>query len=44
MLNPQPGGVVEDVARPGCRNWTIVALNQEGWRKLLNEAEAHPML
>ena len=37
-------GVEEDVARPGCRNWKIVALNQEGWRKLLKEAEAHPRL
>ena len=34
-------GVEEDVARLGCRNWKIVALNQEGWRKLLKEAEAH---
>jgi hypothetical protein len=39
-------GVVEDVARLGCRNWTTVALNREGWRKLLKEAEAeaHPGL
>jgi hypothetical protein len=37
-------GVVEDVARLGYRNWTIVALNREGWRKLLKEAEAHPRL
>jgi hypothetical protein len=36
--------VVEDVARPGCRNWRVVALNREGWRKLLKEAEAHPGL
>jgi hypothetical protein len=28
----------------GCRNWTVVALNREGWRKLLKEAEAHPRL
>jgi len=30
-----------------CRNavnWTVVALNWEGWRKLLKEAEAHPRL
>jgi hypothetical protein len=33
-----------DVARLGCRNWTVVALNREGWRKLLKEAEAHPGL
>jgi hypothetical protein len=32
--------VVEDVER----NWIIVALNLEGWRKLLKEAEAHPGL
>jgi hypothetical protein len=37
-------GVEEDVTRPGCRNWTVVTLNQEGWRKLLNKAEAHPGL
>ena len=37
-------GVEEDVARLGCRNWKIVALNWEGWRKLLKEAEAHPGL
>ena len=34
----------EDVARLGCRNWKVVALNREGWRKLLKEAEAHPAL
>jgi hypothetical protein len=34
-------GAEEDVARLGCRNWTEVALNREGWRKLLKEAEAH---
>ena len=34
-------GVEEDVARLGCRNWTIVALNREGWSKFLKEAEAH---
>jgi hypothetical protein len=32
------------VARLGCRNWIVVALNREGWRKLLKEAEAHPGL
>ena len=37
-------GVEEDVARRGCRNWKIVTLNREGWRKLLKEAEAHPGL
>ena len=37
-------GVEEDVARLGCRNWKIVDLNREGWRKLLKEAEAHPGL
>jgi hypothetical protein len=37
-------GVEEDVARLGCRNSTIVALNREGWKKLLKEAEAHPGL
>jgi hypothetical protein len=34
-------GVEEDIARLGCRNWTIVALNREGWKKLLKVAEAH---
>jgi len=38
------GGVKEDAAKLGCRNWTVVALNREGWRKLLNEAEAYPGL
>ena len=37
-------GVEEDAARLGCRNWTIVALNREGWRKLLKEAETRPGL
>ena len=37
-------GVKEDAAKLGCRNWTIVALNQQGWRKLLKEAEVHPRL
>ena len=37
-------GMEEDVARLGCRNWKIVALNREGWRKHLKEAEAHPGL
>jgi hypothetical protein len=34
----------EDEARLGWRNWTVVALNREGWRKLLKGAEAHPGL
>ena len=34
-------GVEEDVGRLGCRNWKILALDREGWRKLLKEAEAH---
>jgi len=33
--------VKEDAAKLGCRNWTVVALNREGWRKILKEAEAH---
>jgi len=33
-----------DAAKLGCINWTIVALNREGWRKLLKEAEAQPGL
>jgi hypothetical protein len=33
--------VKEDVAKLGCRNWTGVGLNLEGWRKLLKEAEDH---
>jgi len=37
-------GVEGDVARLGCRNWKIVTLNREGWKKLLEEAEAHPGL
>jgi hypothetical protein len=37
-------GVKDDAAKLGCRNWTVVALNREGWRKLLREAEAHPAL
>ena len=28
-------GVEEDVARIECRTWKVVALNREGWRKLL---------
>jgi len=27
-------GVKEDAAKLVCRNWTVVALNREGWRKL----------
>jgi hypothetical protein len=26
------------------RKWKIVALNREGWKKLLKEAKAHPGL
>jgi hypothetical protein len=37
-------GVKEDAAKLGCRNWTVVALNRGGWRKLLKEAETHPRL
>ena len=37
-------GVGEDVARLACRNWKVAALNCEGWKKLLQEAEAHPGL
>jgi hypothetical protein len=36
--------VVENVARLGCRNWKIVALNRGGWRKILKEAETYPGL
>jgi len=37
-------GVEEDVARLGCINWKIVALNWERWRKVSKEAEAHHSL
>jgi hypothetical protein len=37
-------GVEEDVAKLGCKNWKIVTLNREGWKKLLKEVEAHPGL
>ena len=37
-------GVEVDATRLRCRNWTIVALNREGWRKLLKDAEARPGL
>ena len=37
-------GVEEDAPRQGCRNWKTVALNREGWKKLLKEAEGHPGL
>jgi hypothetical protein len=30
--------VEENVARQGCGTWKVVALNREGWRKLLKEA------
>ena len=35
-------GVEEDVARLGCRNWKVVALNREGWRKLLKGGRGPP--
>jgi hypothetical protein len=38
------GKMKGDIAKLGCRNWKVVALNREGWRKLLQEAEAHPGL
>ena len=38
------GKMEEDVARLGCRNWRVAALNHEGWRELLKETEAHPGL
>jgi hypothetical protein len=38
---PWEDGVKEDVAKLECRNWTVLGLNREGWRKLLKEAEAH---
>jgi len=34
----------KDAAKLGRRNWTVVALYREGWRKLLKEAEVHPGL
>jgi len=34
-------GMKKDAAKLESRNWTAVALNREGWRKLLKEAEAH---
>ena len=34
-------GATEDAAKLGCRNWTVVALNREGWRKFWKEADAH---
>ena len=37
-------GVKEDAAKLGYRNWTVVALNREGRRKLSKEVEAHPWL
>ena len=53
VLLSEPGGKCprgrprlrwENVATLGCRNWKTVALNREGWKKLLKEAEAHPRL
>jgi hypothetical protein len=43
-LEKEQDGVEEDVARLGCGNWKIVALNREGWGKFLKEVEAHPGL
>jgi len=37
-------GMKEDAAKLGSRNWAVVALNREGWRKILKQAEAHPGL
>jgi len=37
-------GVKEDAAKVGRRNWTAVAINREGWRKLLKKTEAHRRL
>jgi len=37
-------GVKEDAAKLACGNWTVFALNREGWRKLLKEIEANPGL
>jgi len=37
-------GVKEAAAKLEFRNWTVVALNPEGRRKLLKEAGAHPGL
>jgi len=37
-------GEKEDVAKLGCRNWTVAARNRKGWSKLLKEAKAHPGL
>jgi hypothetical protein len=34
-------GVKEEVAKLGRRNWTLVGLNREGWRKILKETEDH---
>jgi len=35
-------GVKEDASKLVCRNWTVVALYREGWRKLLKEARSPP--
>jgi len=37
-------GVKEDAAKLVCRNWTVVALTRERWRKILKEAEARHRL
>jgi len=36
--------VKEDVAKLGCRNWTVAARNRKEWRKILKEAEVYPGL
>jgi hypothetical protein len=36
--------VKEDIVKLGCRNWTVVGLNWEGWKKFLKKAEVHPGL
>ena len=35
-------GVQKDAAKLRCRNWPIVALNREGWRKLLEGGRGPP--
>jgi hypothetical protein len=33
--------VEEDVARVGCRNWTINPQSREEWRKLIEEVKSY---
>jgi len=35
-------GVKEDAAELECRNWTVVDLNREGWRKLFEGGRGTP--